>query len=143
MAITLRSIEAVDPRTDNIVPRRRWASSVGPVTHWPQALSLDRRATNCESGIAAAFASPAAVRARRVEVSNVEGQTGAELVSARVGGGTVVVRGPSGVPVAVLDRDRRSGYLEVAIRRANHSTDTLIVGLSVPRWDVETMKEMH
>ena len=50
----------------------------------------------------------------RVEVSNVEGQTGAELVSAPGGGGTVVVRGPSGVPVAVLETATDgSGYLEV------------------------------
>ena len=50
----------------------------------------------------------------RVEVLNDEGKTGAELLAAPGGGGSVVVRGPTGAGVAVLETAADgSGQLEV------------------------------
>lgn len=50
----------------------------------------------------------------RVEVINEEGKTGAELLAAPGGGGSVVVRGPTGAGVAVLETATDgSGQMEV------------------------------
>ena|SRR5438128_1124586 len=50
----------------------------------------------------------------RVEVANEDGKTGAELLAAPGGGGSVVVRGPTGAGVAVLETATDgSGQLEV------------------------------
>ena len=50
----------------------------------------------------------------RVEVQNEEGKTGAELLAAPGGGGSVVIRGPSGAAVGVLETATDgSGQLEV------------------------------
>jgi len=77
-------------------------------------------------------------------VSNVEGQTGAELVSAPVAAARWSSEAHRVFPwLSSKPRPTERILGGSRSRRANHSTDNPDCGLSVPRWDVETMKEMH
>jgi len=114
--ITLRSLEAVSTLgADNNRPAPALGIFAG--TGDTQVASLVAGPSGSELRIGergAVRLSASAPGRGRVEVVNEECKTGAELLAAPGGGGSVVIRGPTGAGVAVLETATDgSGQLEV------------------------------
>jgi hypothetical protein len=114
--VTLRSIAAVSTiGADNNRPAPALGIFAGTSDTLAASVVAGRSGTEFRVGDPGGVRLSGGSAARgRVEVVNEEGKTGAELLAAPSGGGSLVVRGPTGVGVAVVETATDgSGQVEV------------------------------
>ena len=111
--ITLRSIEVVS--TDKTRPAPGLGIFAGTGDTQMASLVAGPSGSELRIGDRGAVRLSASAPGRgRIEVVNEDGKTGAEMLAAPGGGGSVVVRGPTGAGVAVLETATDgSGQMEV------------------------------